>query len=105
MKTTPQVFRLDQSNPNPFHKITRIGFSIARVCHVRLLIFNKERKLVRVLLDEPRTTGEHEIFWNGTDHQGKPLPGGFYTYQMDADGFVAARKLEIRSKRGKLKRH
>lgn len=91
-------FCLYQNEPNPFSASTVIRFTTPKACHVRLLLYNREHELVRVLRDEQTPAGQHTILWDGTTTEGKRLADGFYTYRLEANGFVAARKLEINSK-------
>jgi flagellar hook assembly protein FlgD len=91
-------FRLYQNDPNPFSAGTTIRFATPKACHVRLLLYNREHELVRVLRDGPAPAGQHTIVWDGTTANGERLTDGFYTYRLEANGFVAARKLEINSK-------
>lgn len=92
------AFQLEQNQPNPFSDKTMIRFVIPKPCHVRLLLYNRERELVRVLHDAPTNAGRHTIVWDGVTAKGQRLADGFYTYKLEANGFVASRKLEINSK-------
>ena len=97
-KHLPTAFRLDQNAPNPFSATTTIRFVIARPCHVRVSIYDRERKLVRLLHDGPLAAGAYNMEWNGRAGDGQRLPNGFYNYRLQANGFVATRKLEINHK-------
>ncbi|GEM_PF-2126770 len=96
-------FRLYQNEPNPFGRgpfsaSTTIRFATPKACHVRLLLYNREHELVRVLHDGPAPAGQHTLVWDGTSADGERLADGFYTYRLEANGFVATRKLELNSK-------
>jgi hypothetical protein len=88
-------FRLYQNEPNPFSARTEIRFTLPKACHVRLVLYNREHELVRVLHEGPMSAGQHAIVWEGTTADGKCLAEGFYTYRLEAAGFVATRKLEL----------
>ena len=91
----PREFRLFQNGPNPFSASTAIRFAIPKAHHVRLLLYNREHELVRVLHDEQTPAGQYTIVWDGTTANGERLANGFYTYRLEANGFVATRKLEL----------
>jgi len=42
--------------------------------------------------------GHYELAFDGKAADGKRLGPGFYTYRLETDGFIASRKLEIRTK-------
>lgn len=93
----PATFRLEQNEPNPFTTSTTIRFAIPESCHVRLSIYDRERKLVCILLDMALGSGNHKVIWNGRNSDGQRSPDGFYSYLLQANGFVATRKLEIQN--------
>jgi flagellar hook assembly protein FlgD len=93
----PKEFRLYQNFPNPFRDTTTIRFAVPKTSLVRLTLFDRHHQLVEVLLDGQRPAGYYTIIWEGTAADGHHLADGFYTYRLEANGFVASRKLEIRS--------
>ena len=92
----PVEFRLYQNEPNPCAGKTTIRFAVPVTSHVRITLYDREHKLVAVLFDEVVTAGYHTIIWNGLSAEGSLLTHGFYTYRLEASGFVATRKLEIK---------
>jgi flagellar hook assembly protein FlgD len=91
-------FRLYQNEPNPFSTSTAIKFVTPKDCHVRLLLYNREHELVRVLHDGSAPAGQHTLVWDGTTTDGERVADGLYTYRLEANGFVATRKLEMDAK-------
>ena len=86
----PLEFALHQNHPNPFNPATTIRFSVERHSNTSLRIFDITGRLVKTLIDEHRTPGEHNITW----HAGH-LPSGTYFVQMKSGDFVKTRKMVL----------
>lgn len=86
-------FVLRPNYPNPFNPETLISYALPRPAHVRLTIFNLLGQQVSILLNQEKTAGEHRAIWVGRDESGNPAPSGVYLYRLEADGFVATKKL------------
>jgi len=84
---------LKQNYPNPFNPSTTINFSIPSATHVRLNIYNLKGQLVRTLIDEERSEGEHNTVWNGEDENGRSVGSGVYFYRLDAGNESEVRKM------------
>ena len=41
-------------------------------------VYDLRGRLLSTLLDEPRSSGEHRIVWEGTDARGRPVASGVY---------------------------
>jgi hypothetical protein len=82
----PAVSCLRQNAPNPFRPSTSIGFSVPSAGDVRLRIFDAAGRLVRTLVDEPRTVGRWAEAWDGRDTAGRPVAAGVYLYRLEASG-------------------
>jgi hypothetical protein len=81
-------YALEQNYPNPFNPVTKIRYSIREDGKVRLTLFNSIGQAVRVLLDEMKTKGSHEIILNAGE-----LPSGVYFYNLQSGGFKDTKKL------------
>lgn len=81
--------------PNPFNPTTKLRFDMERAGPVRLAILDAGGRLLRVLVDEVRSEGTHEIRWDGRDGDGRPLPSGVYFYEVTAGVHRAARKMTL----------
>ena len=94
---TPPIdhVRLAQNYPNPFNPNTTIRYELPKGCHVRLAVYDVAGRLVRVLVDEERTGGVHDIIWNGTDSRGLPVASGIYFYRLDAAETVITKKMAL----------
>lgn len=74
----PRTMTLFQNYPNPFNPETHIPFYIPEPGHVRFEIYNAKGQLIRLLLDENRESGHHEVLWNGMDDQRVSVGSGVY---------------------------
>ncbi|MEE9170797.1 MAG: FlgD immunoglobulin-like domain containing protein [bacterium] len=94
----PQNSSSSRTPQNPFSRQTTIRFALPKPCYVRITLQNRMRKSVRVFLNESMQAGHYELAFDGKAADGKRLGPGMYTYRLETDGFVASRKLEIRTK-------
>ena len=91
----PSHYMLLQNHPNPFNPSTTINYGVPKTGEVTLSIYNLRGQLVRTLLTGVVTAGHHQILWDGADERGSRVASGIYVYRMQADGFVATRKLVL----------
>jgi len=84
---------LAQNYPNPFNPKTVIRFATTREDHVSLKVFNVRGGLIATLVDGPIPSGQHQIFWNGTDGAGQRVASGTYFYRLEAEGRSITRKM------------
>lgn len=70
--------------PNPFRPSTTIRYVLPQAETVSLTIFDVAGRVVRRLVaDERRTAGPHEVRWNGADDAGGPVGSGVYFGRLD----------------------
>lgn len=91
----PQKFMLCRNYPNPFNPGTRIRFQLPQNEYVILKIFNLLGQQIRFLVDEPRSAGNYEIYWDGQDDNQNPAASGLYVYQLQAGAFMENRKMML----------
>lgn len=95
----PRTYSLAQNDPNPFNPSTTINYSIpeyAAPANVNLVVFNiRGQKVVSLVNNEVKGSGEYSVVWDGTDAQGERVPSGVYFYQLNCADFVATRKMVI----------
>ncbi len=91
----PAFFALHQNSPNPFNPSTEICFSLPRTSEVRLDVYNIMGQIVTTLVERQMETGEHSIIWNGTDPDGRAVASGMYFYRIQADNFMASKKMML----------
>ena len=88
------------SYPNPFNDQTTLTFRLDEPAAARLVIYDTLGRIVRTLLDERRTAGEHALVWDGLDNAGVEVSSGVYFYRLEAAGVERSRML-LRVKSGK----
>lgn len=89
-KELPSSVELNQNYPNPFNPSTTITFYIPEEATVKLSVFNIVGQPVSVLLQEPRSKGEHTIEWDASD-----MPSGIYIYQLEVGTKIMTRKMTL----------
>ncbi len=75
--------------PKRFHHAlkekARVYFSLEQPALVTLRIYDEEDFLVRTIRSPKRLgKGRHELFWEGYDDAGRPVPNGLYLYVISA---------------------
>lgn len=89
----PTNYALDQNYPNPFNPETVISFSLPSPSIVNIKIYDVLGNEIRTLIDEERSSGKHNIYWNATDNFGRRVSSGVYFYTITADKFVETKKM------------
>jgi hypothetical protein len=87
--------RLFQNVPNPFGWATRIAFRVERAGHVRLMVFDAQGRLIRVLVDETRQPNEYVESWDGMDGSGRRVAAGAYFYSLETPDGTASKKMTL----------
>lgn len=86
--------QLGSNYPNPFNPTTTINFSIAADNFVKLEIYNVKGQMVRTLVAEDKSAGQHSVEWNGKDDNNRDVSSGIYFYKMQAGGrYTSTRKM------------
>ncbi len=81
-------YKLFQNYPNPFNPSTLIKYSIPGNTFVTINIYDVLGNLVRTLLSDEISSGNHSIEFRGED-----LPSGIYLYKMITATFVDSKKM------------
>jgi flagellar hook assembly protein FlgD len=55
---------------------------------VSLIIYDMNGKQVKVLVDEFRDSGDHQIEWDARDESGQLVPAGIYYFRIQSGTFV-----------------
>ena len=92
---TLESFRLDHAYPNPFNPSTNIRFAVPKDDLVSLRIYDVAGRLVKVLVDEHRTAGEHAVVWRGRDNADRVVAAGVYFVRLKTGRFTTARPLTL----------
>ena len=88
-------YSLSQNYPNPFNPNTKIEFAVNKSQKVKISIYNINGELIKELLDEERSSGNHSVGWDGKDNHNSIVPSGVYFYQIQTDGFLQAKKMVL----------
>src|SRR6185436_7206519 len=86
---------LSQNAPNPFNPSTTIRFTLPASERVGLAVYSADGALVRMLVDETRDRGPHNVTWDGRDSAGNPVGSGVYFYRLTAGKFSDSRKMVL----------
>lgn len=84
----PQKIVLEQNYPNPFNPSSVIKYSLPNSSFVHLCVYNSLGQLVKTLVNEEKTPGNHNIIFDGSN-----LAGGIYIYQLKVNDFIANKKM------------
>jgi hypothetical protein len=63
--------------PNPAGNIVTIGYSLVKVGHINLKLYDPTGRLVKTILEERQSAGDHRIIYNSSD-----LPSGVYFLEL-----------------------
>jgi hypothetical protein len=87
---TGNQYMLSQNTPNPASSITSIQYRIPARTQVRLMLYDMQGRLVRVLVDAWKEPGDHQ-----QEIDTRTLGKGVYLYRMQADGFTASKRMVV----------
>jgi len=88
----PQKLTL-RNYPNPFNPGTTIHFSLPRSGQVVLKIYDIQGREVITLVNEKKSAGHYEVYWDGTNRTGQPVASGTYFYQLRFGDQAITRKM------------
>lgn len=91
----PEGYALGQNYPNPFNPDTKINFSLGQAGHVTLEIFNVRGQVVRTLVDDYMSAGDHTVDWDATTSSGQSVASGIYLYRLTANDVTATKKMNL----------
>jgi len=86
----PSILTAGQNYPNPFNPQTTIAYALPRDGRVRLQIFNVRGELIRTLVDENQSAGQHEVLFSGDR-----LASGNYFYRLTAGAETVTRQMTL----------
>jgi flagellar hook capping protein FlgD len=92
----PTGYALYPNVPNPFNPSTSIAFDVpSGGADVFVAVFDSHGRLVKTLQKGNAVAGRHDVSWNGTDENGKPVTSGVYFCRMSAGSFTQTQKLVL----------
>jgi gluconolactonase len=89
----PNYFKLLPNYPNPFNPTTTINYYLQSAVDVELKIYNQLGQVIRILEKSWRSTGTHQVLWDGKDEKGDSVASGLYFYRLKAGSFIQTRKM------------
>ncbi|NOZ62969.1 MAG: T9SS type A sorting domain-containing protein [Calditrichaeota bacterium] len=92
-RVTPDNFTLQQNYPNPFNPTTMITYSIPKLSHVSVKIYNMLGQEIATLVNMYKAPGTYKVSWDGKDYTGKVVAGGVYFYHIEAGDFNQTMKM------------
>jgi hypothetical protein len=93
VQTVPDGVSLYSYYPNPFNPETQIQYDLQDPVHARLVIYDVLGHEVKVLVDEVRPAGLHEVLWDGKDRNGLTVTSGVYYCRLTAGDVVQTLRL------------
>lgn len=84
----PNHYSLNQNFPNPFNPSTTIKFGMPKSENVKLVVYDMLGREVKVLVDEYRNAGFHEINFDASS-----FASGAYFYKLVTPNFVEIKKM------------
>ena len=91
----PTEFALNQNFPNPFNPTTEIAFSVPKQTAVKLVIYGLSGEAVATLVNQTMSAGNYRVTWNGRTDDGRSVASGVYFFHLQAEGFVATKKMTL----------
>ncbi len=76
--SVPSQFAIEPAYPNPFAHSTTVAFVLDRPSQIRITILDARGRVVRHLVDGPRTAGRHTVRFDAYD-----LPSGTYFARLE----------------------
>ncbi len=83
---------LSVNHPNPFREMTQITYGLPYEMAVNISVYSALGQLIKTLVDDVTVSGSHIVTWNGTDNNGRVIPGGIYFVRLAADQDVMIEK-------------
>ncbi|OFX42747.1 MAG: hypothetical protein A2046_11215 [Bacteroidetes bacterium GWA2_30_7] len=80
-------------SPNPFNTETTITFNLQKQSFVTLKIFDIQGRAVKTYNLNTLKSGNHQITWNGTNHNGEKIDKGYYLYKIETESVINAGKI------------
>ena len=82
----PDAYLLLPAFPNPFNAKTRIRFLSPASAPIRLEVRDIRGRHVKTIANRIFTSGQHDLYWDGTDESEVNAPSGIYFYLLDTPG-------------------
>ena len=84
-----------QNTPNPFNPSTTLSFNISIPGPVLISVHDLNGRRIRVLFDENRQSGSHQVTWDGRDGSGRTVASGTYFVRLSSGGESSLAKVVL----------
>ncbi len=74
--------------PNPFTEGTTFQLTMPSAGTIKIAVYDITGKLMQTLYDGFHEAGNYDIYWNGKDLDGNPVPPGVYVCTLFSDNTV-----------------
>ena len=81
-------------HPNPFTESTTFQLTMPKSARIRIAVFDMLGQHVRTLHEGVHPEGTHDIFWDGKDLNGNPVPPGVYVCTLYSEN-VAVKSVKV----------
>jgi lysyl endopeptidase len=81
--------------PNPFNPLTRVQFTLAQAGPAALNVYDVQGRLVRSLVNEDLSAGDHSYVWDGADNSGRKVGSGVYFARLVSGRQVIDHKMVL----------
>ncbi len=95
-KTEVKSYLTAQNYPNPFNASTIINFNVPlnkSNSIVKLVIFNSNGEMIKILVNENLPSGNYLVKWDGTNSSGNNVASGVYLYNLVVDNLSYSSKM------------
>ena len=89
----PESYELEQNYPNPFNPTTMITYSVPKLSHVTLKVYNMLGQEVATLVNTHKASGKYHTSWDAKDYAGRNVAGGVYFYRIEAGEYTKSMKM------------
>ena len=86
---------LGEATPNPATQDIAIRFNLAKAGPVRLTVLDVRGRVVRTLVEETQTAGEHSARWDARDGRGELVSDGVFFCRLETPAFSDTKKIVI----------
>ena len=81
--------------PSPFHGVTMVRYFLPLAGDARLDVFDTSGRLVRTLVRESVSPGDHGVTWDGSDEAGRRVGTGVYYLRLAGAGSVHTQRVVL----------
>ena len=86
VEPVPQTLLVRGLWPNPVRDVATVALTLGQAAsELRLEVFDLNGRLIHRTVETNRPAGEQELSWDGTDRDGRPVPGGIYFVRVTLD--------------------